>query len=175
MLYSYVFVTHSVVEGSNRGECRRWYLEASHYIHVNNAISRRMPHGQWPRRMHGRRTRGLHKTGRTGIASFTLVSDSSLHWWWKFTHPPHLSLITVISLAAGAVPYRLSFHSQSSDSSEPDGRGLRECSGCHLGEPLFKSKKIKIIQLYTYGYRSCQRTRSQASQGSLPTLIVLIV
>ena len=37
----------------------------------------------------------------------------------------NLSLITVISLAAGAVPYGLSFHGQSSDSSKPDGRGLK--------------------------------------------------
>ena len=33
-----------------------------------------------------------------------------------------------------------------------------------------KAKKIKIIELYTYGYRSCKRTRLQASQGSVPTL-----
>ena len=34
----------------------------------------------------------------------------------------------------------------------------------------FKGQKIKIIELYTYGYRPCKRTRSQASQGCLPTL-----
>jgi len=47
-----------------------------------------------------------------------------------------LSLITVISLEAGAVPCGLSFHGQSSDSSEPDGRGLKGGSGCRLSEPL---------------------------------------
>jgi len=47
-----------------------------------------------------------------------------------------LSLITVISLAAGAVPYGLSFHGQSSDSSKPNGRGSKGGSGCRLGEPL---------------------------------------
>ena len=51
-----------------------------------------------------------------------------------------LSLITVISLAAGAVPYGLSFHGQSSDSSEPDGRGLRGALGAASASP-FKGQK----------------------------------
>ena len=58
-----------------------------------------------------------------------------------------------------AVPYGLSFHGQSSDSSEPDGRGLRGALGAASASP-FKGQKIKIIELYTYGYRSCKQTRS---------------
>jgi len=97
----YFFVTHSLFDGSNRGLCRRWYLEASH--NVNNAISRCTPHGQWPRHKYVRRTRGLHKTGRTGISILTLVSDSSLHWWSKFTHPPHLSSLSFHCSRGGAL------------------------------------------------------------------------
>ena len=40
--------------------------------------------------MRGRRTRGLHKTGRTGIASQWQLTAPAV----KVTHPPHLSLIT---------------------------------------------------------------------------------
>jgi len=53
-------------------------------LEARSAISRHMTLGQWLRHMLGRQTRGLHITGCTGNASFTLVSDSSLHQQWKF-------------------------------------------------------------------------------------------
>jgi len=62
-------------------------------------------------------------------------------------HPPLLSLITVISLAAEAVPYGLSFHGQSSDSSKPDGRGLKALGAAtgalrHVSIALHETEEI---------------------------------
>jgi len=143
-------------------------LGSIHY--VNNAISRRTLHRQWPRRMHGRRTHGLHKTGHTGIASLTLVSDSSLHRRWKFTHPQHLSLSSLsFHWQQGLCPMGYPFTANPLTPASQMAGAWRGALGATSASP-FKGQKIKIIELYTYGYRPCKRTRSQASQGSLPTL-----
>ena len=106
-----------------------------HPHYVNNAISRHTPHGHWPRRVHSRRTRGLLKTGHTGIASLTLVSDSSLHRRWKFTHPPHLSHhCHFIGSRGGALRAILFTANPLTPASQT--QGLEGGSGCRLGEPL---------------------------------------
>jgi len=93
-----------------------------------------------------------HCTGGESLPTlYTSLSSPSFHWQQE------------------RCPTGYPFTVNSSDSSEPNSKGLKGALGAASVSP-FKGQEIKIIKLYTYGYRPCKRTRSQASQGSLPTL-----